>query len=388
MGKFKTIQVAIVFAIVGHILIIVAALPDVIAKGDVALAPYIIGLILFGIGVGFFKTNISPLVAEQYEHENPHITVITNKKGEKVLSDPFLTVARIYVRYYFLINVGVMLGQICMVYAEKYVGFWLAYTLPTILFLVCPIVMFLCRKRYVGRHPTGSVLGNAFKLIGYAIKHRKESPDGKFSWDVAKPSKIANKPKWMTFDDEWVDQVRRGLKACYVFAFLPIYWLPYSQISNNLTNQAATMRLDGTPNDIVQNLDPIVLIIFIPLLDQFGYPYIARKGWNFTPIKKMALGFMFGTAAMICAAVTQYYIYTMSPCGYNASDQDCIAENGPPNISVWVQALTYAFVAFSEICTSVVGLEYAFTKAPKNMRSSVTAVFWYVFPIYPSPPLP
>lgn len=127
-----------------------------------------------------------------------------------------------------VINVGVMTGQISMVYAEKYVGFWLAYTLPTILFLLCPIVMFACRKRYVGREPTGSVLGNAFKLIGYAIKHRKETPDGKFSWDVAKPSKIANKPTWMTFDDEWVDQVRRGLKACYVFAFLPIYWLPVS----------------------------------------------------------------------------------------------------------------------------------------------------------------
>lgn len=286
-----------------------------------------------------------------------------------------------------MINVGVMAGQISMVYAEKYVGFWLAYTLPTILFLLCPIVMFACRKRYVGRNPTGSVLGNFFKLLGYAIKHRKDSPNGKFSWDVAKPSKIANKPDWMTFDDAWVDQVRRGLKACYVFAFLPIYWLPYSQITNNLTNQAATMRLDGTPNDIVQNLDPITLIIFIPIVDQWMYPYIAKKGWNFTPIKKMTLGFMFGTMAMICAAVTQYYIYQKSPCGYNASDQDCIAERGPPNISVWVQALTYIFVAFSEIFTSVVGLEYAFTKAPKNMRSFITGIFWYVCssPLHPRP---
>lgn len=30
----------------------------------------------------------------------------------------------------------------------------------------------------------------------------------------------------------------------------------------------ATMRLDGTPNDIVQNLDPIVLIIFIPIVSR------------------------------------------------------------------------------------------------------------------------
>ena len=147
-------------------------------------------------------------------------------------------------------------------------------------------------------------------------------------------------------------------------------------MTNELTDVKATMELNGTPNDIVQNLDPITLIIFIPIIDQFMYPYIARKSWNFTPIKKMTLGFGFGTAAMVCAAVTQYFIYQKSPCGYHASDQDCITELGPPPISVWVQALTYILVAFSEIFTSVVGLEYAFTKAPKNMRSFVTGVFW------------
>jgi proton-dependent oligopeptide transporter, POT family len=126
LGKFKTIQVAIGFALVGHVLIIVAATPPVIAAGRAALAPYILGLILFGVGVGFFKTNISPLIAEQYEHENPRMTVKTLKSGERVIVDPFLTIARIYVRYYFLINIGCMGGQISMVYAEKYVGFWLA----------------------------------------------------------------------------------------------------------------------------------------------------------------------------------------------------------------------------------------------------------------------
>ena len=52
-------------------------------------------------------------------------------------------------RYYFFINVGALIGQICMVYAEKYVGFWLAYLLPTIMFLLTPIVM--------GRSPTRMV---------------------------------------------------------------------------------------------------------------------------------------------------------------------------------------------------------------------------------------
>lgn len=86
-------------------------------------------------------------------------------------------------------------------------------------------------------------------------------------WQRVKPSSFTDetRPKWMTFDDEWVDQVRRGLMACKVFVWYPIYWLSYNQINNNLTSQAATMDLGGVPNDIMSNLNPISLIIFIPI---------------------------------------------------------------------------------------------------------------------------
>lgn len=36
---------------------------------------------------------------------------------------------------------------------------------------------------------------------------------------------------------------------------------------NNLISQAGTMALHGTPNDLLQNLDPIALCFFIPFLD-------------------------------------------------------------------------------------------------------------------------
>jgi len=29
-------------------------------------------------------------------------------------------------------------------------------------------------------------------------------------WENAKPSRQTEKPHWMTFDDQWVDEVRRG----------------------------------------------------------------------------------------------------------------------------------------------------------------------------------
>jgi POT family proton-dependent oligopeptide transporter len=75
-------------------------------------------------------------------------------------------------RYYLLINVGALTGQISMVYAEKYVGFWLAYLLPTILFIFCPLLMVGLSSRYVKKPPQGDVLVKSMKLYGFAMKGR------------------------------------------------------------------------------------------------------------------------------------------------------------------------------------------------------------------------
>jgi len=200
-------------------------------------------------------------------------------------------------------------------------------------------------------------------------------------WESAKPSNIRaeDRPKWMTFDDQWVDEVKRGLKACAVFCWYPIYWLTYNQLNNNLTSQAATMATHGVPNDVLSNLDPLALIILIPICDLFIYPALRRAGINFSPLKKITLGFFTGAGAMVWAAVVQHYIYKTNPCHDQAST--CVDANGNPltsNLNVWIQSGSYILIALSEILASITGLEYAFTKAPKNMRSLVMSVFLFM----------
>lgn len=145
-------------------------------------------------------------------------------------------------------------------------------------------------------------------------------------------------------------------------------------MTGNLTSQAATMDLAGAPNDIISNLDPLALIIFIPIMDQFIYPSIRKMGFTFTPLKKIFVGYMMATMAMISATVIQYYIYKLSPCGSHASS----CEKTAP-INVWVQTVPYVLIAFSEIFAAITGYEYAYTKAPKNMKSLGSS--W----IHPSP---
>lgn len=142
---------------------------------------------------------------------------------------------------------------------------------------------------------------------------------------------------------------------------------------NNLTSQAATMRLDGVPNDIINNLNPFSLLIFIPIMDRFVFPAARRLRFNPTPLRRMALGFIIASMGMVSSAVLQYYIYKKNPCGKYANR--CIEEEGKySDISVWVQAVAYILGGISEIFASVTSLEYAYTKAPTNMRSLVQAV--------------
>lgn len=77
---------------------------------------------------------------------------------------------------------------------------------------------------------------------------------------------------------------------------------------------------------------------------------------------------------MIWAAVVQNYIYTHNPCGKHPSEGLPNGDNCYGTISIWVQSGSYVLIALSEILASITSLEYAFTKAPKNMRSMVTAV--------------
>jgi POT family proton-dependent oligopeptide transporter len=260
------------------------------------------------------------------------------------------------------------------------VGFWLSYTLPTICYLLCPIILVGFKKHYKLSPPTGSVMGKAYKLIRFACKKSSKKntfKDDRF-WARVKPSALRaageTVPAWMTFDDAWVDEVRRGLLACKVFLWYPLYWLAYNQMTNNLVSQANTMNLGSTPNDIVSKLNPIFIIIVIPLMDFIVYPGLRKMGVNFTPIKKITAGFALSSFAMVSACVIQAFIYKKSACGNQINKLSKTRKDCNADISVWVQVFPYGLIGMSEVLASITKLEYAYTKAPQNMKSTVQAI--------------
>ncbi|KAF9459267.1 peptide transporter PTR2A [Collybia nuda] len=349
LGRFSTICIAIAVSFLGQIILVVAAIPGVIEHPS-AVIPFGVALVVIGIGNGLIQANIGAFIAEQCK--GTRLFVVTMKSGERVVVDPILTISRTFL-YFFLVNdIGLVAGEVGIAYAEKYVGFWLAYTIPAIVLLLCP--RFAARGRW-SPDPVRTF--------------RRLTADD--FWENVKPSKqVRPKPMWMTFDDNWVDEVRRGLKACAVFCWYPIYRLASNQLSDNLPSQAMAVATHVVPLDIVSNLYPITLPIFIFIFDFLIYPRLRYLRINFSPLKKITTGFIAGCFALIWTAVVQHYIHSTNPCQPRSATCRDISP-----LSVWIQTGSYILIASSDILAAITGLEYAFTKAPVNMRSSVMAVF-------------
>ena len=227
LGRYKTIVLFCGVYLVGLLVLWTTALPHALAHGS-GLPGFIVAIIIIGFGTGGIKSNVAPLIADQYQRRK--MALKTLKTGERVIIDPAVTMQRIYLVFYWCINVGA-LSLLATPYMEKYIGFWSAFLLAFCMFLVGVAVLIFAKPFYVVRPPTGSIITNAFRAMGQMIIGRNQ--------DAPKPSyKIAHgKPVKNTWDDHFIDEVKRALIACRIFVFYPIFWVAYGQFSGNFVTQ-------------------------------------------------------------------------------------------------------------------------------------------------------
>lgn len=361
LGKFNTICVFCGVYVVGIFILFITSLPS-IASHNVSLGGFIAAVIVIGLGTGGVKSNVSPLIADQIPKTKPVIKVL--KSGERVVQDPNITIQNVFMFFYLMINIG-SLSVIATTELEAHVDFWAAYLLPLCFFVIALVALYVGRNQYVKVPVKDKIISKSFKVSWIALRN-------KFNFDAAKPS--FNSTAGYQWSDKFVEEVRRAFYACKVFVFFPIYWVVYGQMLNNFISQAGQMELHGLPNDFLQCFDSITIIVFIPIFERFLYPFIRR----FTPFKaitKITWGFFFGAACMVYAAVLQHYIYKSGPCYYYP--KACAPEYSsvPNHVHIALQTPAYFLLAISEILASITGLEYAYTKAPVNMKSFIMSLF-------------
>lgn len=233
---------------------IIGAIPKVLQGGN-GIAPFLISLFLLAIGAGLFKPNVAPTILDQYRHQKPYIRTLPS--GERVVVDPEVTVQRVMLVFYGFINIGAFFA-IATSYSEKYVGFWLAFLAPGIIYFALPALLWYLYPRLTVYPPDGSALTKVWRILSISMKQTK----GQFwkheaFWQAARPSVLAGKGitsfggKAISWTDKDVDDVRRTMVACAIFLYFPIYNLNDGGIGSVATSMGSTLTTNGAPNDLL-----------------------------------------------------------------------------------------------------------------------------------------
>lgn len=110
--------------------VILLSYQAVIAQPNASLAVLIIAVMTIAFSTGLIKANVAPILSDQSPIKKQVIKKLPS--GELVIVDPTATIDRSLGIYYFAVNVGSVFS-IAVVYAEKRVGFWLAWLIPCIM---------------------------------------------------------------------------------------------------------------------------------------------------------------------------------------------------------------------------------------------------------------
>ncbi|MEM9079591.1 MAG: POT family MFS transporter [Verrucomicrobiota bacterium] len=227
---------------------------------------------------------------------------------------------KIFNWFYFSINLGAMISILLTPWLLKWYGPHWAFGVPGVLMAIATVVFWMGRKRFIHVPPGGkSILreldGGGWKALVSLV-----------------PLYLFVAMFWALFDQtgsSWIFQAQDMDRN-----FLGIEWLP-SQ---------------------VQSLNSLFVLTFIPLFAYGLYPAIS-KVWKLSSLRKIGVGLFVMAAAFTLVAVTQTRI--------DAGEA--------PNIG-W-QVLAYALLTASEVMVSIVALEFAYTQAPKTLKSFVMCFY-------------
>ncbi|WRT68168.1 uncharacterized protein IL334_005143 [Kwoniella shivajii] len=375
-GRWKTVCVGVAIGAIAHIILVIPAIPSIIKSGH-SFPPFMIAVIILAFAAGFIKPCLAPLMCDQSPVKRPVIR--TTKSGERVIVDPQVTVQRYMLIFYWCINIG-SFWMIVESYVQRLVGFWLAYLLPGVIYILVPIVLLVVYKRLYLAPAQGSVLVEALRVIKELFNRNgfaKAWRGGDAAWNSTKPSQIlitdgVINEKRVIWDDQFVSEVRQTLEACAVSWLLPIFYLADGGIGNMENDMSAAMTLNSIPNDLFGNFNPLCIIVFTPIIGLM-YRWFEKKGRPIMPMTRLSIGFALATINMVAGALIQWRIYATSPCGKYATD----CELGVSPVPLAWQIILSALPGIGEVFVAVTAYEIAYTRAPARMKSLVVGIILF-----------
>ncbi|XP_073401392.1 solute carrier family 15 member 2 isoform X1 [Dendrobates tinctorius] len=291
LGKFNTIFWLSILYVIGHVIKSVGAIPSV-GSTEVHVALSMIGLIAIAFGTGGIKPCVSAFGGDQFAEEH------AQERGK------FFSI------FYLSINAGslistfvtpVLRGDVQCFGTDCYA---LAFGVPAALMFFALIVFVSGSGMYKKYPPQGNILASVFKCIGFAIKNR---------WNH-RSKQYPKREHWLDWASEkhskkLITEVKMVTKVLFLYIPLPMFWALFDQQGSRWTLQATRMNADFggfvIQPDQMQILNPLLILILIPIFDLGIYPLIKLCKINFKPIPKMTIGMILAALAFAVATIVE-----------------------------------------------------------------------------------
>ncbi len=230
-------------------------------------------------------------------------------------------ISRAFGWFYFSINAGSFVSILLIPWLLQHYGSKVAFAVPGVLMAVATLIFWMGRRKFVHIPPGGrTFLRDTFNREGFLALGR----------------------------------------LSIIFAFVAVFWSLWDQSGGEWVLQAAKMDLHFAGitwlASQIQAVNAIMILLFIPLFQYVIYPAISRV-FPLTTLRKIGIGLVVAGASFLVSA----WIETQIKAGLK------------PSIG-W-QLPAYGLLTAAEIMVSITSLEFAYTQAPKSMKSIVMAVY-------------
>ncbi|KAK7756788.1 peptide transporter ptr2 [Diatrype stigma] len=386
-GKYPVILVASIAGVAGWGIMAGTSVESVSVSG--ALAGLVVGMATVAASSGGVSSIVPAFAADQARGEgmsNKHIANYSpkSKRTTKVVYDASLNVQHIFHWYYLYINAIGLVGSVATPFIEIYSGYVYVFLFATATMVAGCALLMLGKPTFKMVEPQKGLMADCVAIVKLAFAERKraQKPGGgsvaaaasssthfldrsKVSFQVAQYGETIGA---RGVADKTVDDLKQALTTLRILPALTVFWLAFNQCSHNLLSQAAQMtRPAWLSNDLMTNVNPITLTFIVPFVDHLVFPWLRKKGWEPTPLKRIAFGFLLVSLGMVYAAVLQAFIYRSGPYYDHPG-------NRSNEISVWWQLPPYMILALAEIFAVITALEYAYNRSPPSMKTIVSAM--------------
>jgi POT family proton-dependent oligopeptide transporter len=346
------------------------------------------GLGLIAVGSGGIKPCVSAHVGDQFGRGN------------------WFRLQTIYQAFYFIINFGSFFAYLLIPWIWKHAGVRVAFGIPGVLMLASAVVFWMGRNVFihVPPRPGGKLglldaasstaffmaFGHLFFTIGrpwplvlalsfgcvalgallFAWRQSLARDDGFLAITLTALAAWLRRPGrnfWAAararFGADAVDGPIAVLRIASVFFLVSVFWALFDQKASSWVLQAESLdlKLWGLtllPSQI-QSANPVLVMLLIPYTRRLLYPTAARLGFPLTPLRRMTVGLVLASLATAVIALVQR----------------AVDSHGAGTVSVRWQLPAYVLLTMGEVMVSITGLEFAYTQAPRRMKSTIMGLW-------------